>query len=364
MSQQELQITKSHLFKKLIQKRVKMLQDERSEMKGQINHLEHRLTRSTARHAALSGGGMQKVIAETIIDVRKLRERAEEQADVTLKIAQPKQEQLFKEMDNLRDECAQLNQIVNEMIEAVHTISEQTQSSAALLIQDATLQQEQLISQLDNLYNEDGMLRMAIVEARQSVFDVQKQARVEAKRLDSKTEAERDRLSTQNQALLNESRKLHGALLSATEAAHTIHSWTQLEAAQAVLEVHSATQNKDMTDSSANQEEDALHDVQGFFSVNDDFVLKVARTAIRKAEEAEQAEQSAQSAQSAHDLPNSNYTVNQATVRPFWQPSSTYSTSPDLGLQVMRASDPLFMQRIMLTLCLCLVIVVGIAMVL
>ena len=358
MSQQEQQITTSHLFKKLIQQRVDMLEHERNQMKGQINHLEHRLTRSTARHAALSGGAMQKVIAETMIHIRKLRERAEAQADFTLKMAQPKQEQLFKQMQTLRDECAQLNQTVNEMIEGVHTISEQTQSSTALLIQDATLQQEQLISQLDNLYDEDGMLRMAIVEARQSVFHVQEQARIEGKRLDRKTEAERERLSAQSQALLNEGRKLHGALLSATEAAHTIQCWTQLEAAQAVLDVHSATESKSMADTRTDQEKDARHDVPITFPVNDDFVLKVARAAIQKAE------QSAQSAQSAHNQPNSSKPINQATARPSWQPPSTYSTNPDLGLQVMSASNPLFMQRLTLTLCLCLVIVVAIAIIL
>lgn len=345
MSQQELQVTKSHLFRQLLQSRVEILEHERSQMKRQINHLERRLTHSTARHAALSGGGMQKVIAQTMVHVRGLRERAEAEADFTLKITQPKQEQLFREMERLREECTQLNQMMDEMIEGVHAISEQTQSSTGLLIQDATFQQEQLISELDHLYDENGMLRMAIVDARKHAFNVQERARTQREYLDAKAQAERERLFGQSEALLHESQKLHGALLSATEAAHTIQRWTQLDAAQAALELYSATEGKHIRESSDDEEERAQDEEQEFFPINEEFVLEAARAAIREAEEAEQTSDNL-----SHSSPQR---LSQSIISNVVGSSSLPSS--------MNASHPRRMQALVLSLCLCLVVVLALA---
>ena len=90
-----IQLTQSHLLRRLLQRRVESLENEKLQMKDRITQLEDKLENSTQRHAAISGDGMKQVMDQAIADVRGLGERAQAEADFTLKMTHPKQEKLL-----------------------------------------------------------------------------------------------------------------------------------------------------------------------------------------------------------------------------------------------------------------------------
>lgn len=270
MVEQHLHLTKSHLLRRLLQRRVETLEEEKIELRSHISELEQRLTHSTARHAALTGGGgFQNDIANTMVHVRALGERAQSEAEFTLRITRPKQETLLEGVTRLHKDSEQLCQMMGNVLEGVQAIEAQIQTSSVVLVKNANQQQEQFTSELDALYDDESELRYPMHEAQERIKDVQERARLERARLDVEAMRERERLLDQIEALQHEGQNLHTALQRALESVSTFNHWTHVEAAESLDDEQVEKIKRSLTDRG--------------YPLNEDVILEAARAAIAQA---------------------------------------------------------------------------------
>ncbi len=355
----KLQLTQSHLLRRLLQRRVETLEDEKYQMKERITQLEERLQNSTQRHAAITGDGIKEVMDQAIADVRGLGERAQAEADFTLNMTHPKQEKLLGEMKRLHDESTKLNGMLNDMMDGIRAIEEQAKTSSALLLKEATHQQEQLTGELEGLYDEEGNLRVGIVDARQNALQVQKRAQTERSRLNNEAIQERERLLAQIETLHKESQKLHVAMNQAAESAYTISRWTQLETAHA-LQAQSShdilTRTPNFTPQNGGQpgEKSAI-------PVDEDLILEAARQAIadgQKNGSLAVAPASTPPIPAAKQKQNGNGHHNgTATAAPAPATANARASSTDVETLPVTSSKLILFQRVLMAILLCLVVV-------
>lgn len=358
-----IQLTQSHLLRRLLQRRVESLENEKLNMKDKITQLEERLANSTQRHAAISGDGMEEVIEKTMADVRVLGERAQAEADFTLKMTHPKQEKLLSEMKRLHDESQKLNQMLAEMMEGIRAIEEQAKTSTALLQKEAGKKQEQLTGELEGLYDEEGNLRVAIVEARKNALQVQERAQNERARLNMEAIQERERLLSQIESLHKESKKLHVAMNQAAESAHTISRWTQIETAQALQAQSSADILAQTPSFQARQNNGQGPSHNKSLPVDEDLILEAARAAIAEA----QRNGTLDSPPSGNNMPQKK--AGGSTMVANGSPNisspalnvngSANGTGAQAAANVLPASSPklILFQRLLMAVLLCLVVV-------
>lgn len=352
-----LQLTQSHLLRRLLQRRVETLEDEKYQMKERITQLEERLQNSTQRHAAISGDGIKEVMDQAIADVRGLGERAQAEADFTLNMTHPKQEKLLGEMQRLHQESTKLNAMLTDMMEGIRAIEEQAKTSSALLLKEATHQQEQLTGELEGLYDKEGNLRVGIVDARQNALQVQKRAQTERSRLNNEAIQERERLLVQIDTLHKESQKLHVAMNEAAESAYTISRWTQLETAHA-LQAQSSHDILTRTPSFTPQNGRQPGGKSGI-PVAEDLILEAAREAIAEGQKNGSLAAAPASKpptpvgrQNGNGHHNGTQTAAPAPATANMTPSST-----NVEPLPATSSKLIFFQRVLMAILLCLVLV-------
>ena len=231
---QNVQLTKRHLLRRLLQRRIEKLEHDKVTLRKQISELEQRLSHSTQRHAALSNDGMPDVIAQTMHSVRSISQQAQAEAEFTQKIVHHKQQKLLADMTRLREESGQLYELMTEAAEGIRALAEQTQASNALLVREAHLHQEKLTGDLESLYDEKGKLCTNVAQAEQTALDVQQQAQDETHRLEAEAGKERTRQLARIESLVDESQNLHDALDRATQHIQAINQQTQTETSKLV----------------------------------------------------------------------------------------------------------------------------------
>ena len=359
-----LQLTQSHLLRRLLQRRVESLENEKLEMKGRITELEERLKSSTQRHAAITGDGIKEVMDLAMADVRGLGERAQAEADFTLNMTNPKQEKLLDEMKRLHAESTKLNGMLTDMMEGIRAIEEQAKTSSALLLKEASHQQEQLTGELEGLYDEEGNLRVAIVDARQNAMQVQKRAQTERTRLNNEAIQERERLLVQIETLRKESQKLHVAMNQAAESAHTISRWTQLETAHA-LQAQSSHDILAHVPSFTPQNGNQSGEKQGV-PLDEDLILEAARQAIEDAQKNGSLSATSSPLDSAKpSIPvgtqkkNGHRNGTQASAAPAPAAATAAPKEPATDVETLPVTSPklILFQRVLMAILLCLVIV-------
>lgn len=233
MSGSDHHLTQSHLLRRLLQRRVEMLESQNVALRTQISDLEQRLAHSTQPHAAIPDG-IQSVVAQVAEGVRTLGEQAERESATTAHRTRHRREKLLTEMLRLRRESERLTQAMDEAIEGIRAVEEQVQTSCALLLKEAHLHQEQLTGELNSLYDEKGNLRGSIADARRHVQAVQDHAEAERVRLGAEAEQERERLLAQLATLHQETQSVRIALAQTLAHTQGITRATQLETAHAV----------------------------------------------------------------------------------------------------------------------------------
>lgn len=351
-----IQLTQSHLLRRLLQRRVESLENEKLQMKERITQLEERLKNSTQRHAAITGDGMKDVMNEAIADVRGLGERAQAETDFTLKMTHPKQEKLLDEMSLLYQESKKLNKMLAEMMEGIRAIEEQAQTSSALLLKDANHRQEELTGELEALYDEEGNLRVPIVEAEQNALQVQQRAQSEHARLNGEAIQERERLLAQIEALHKESKKLHAAMNQAVECAYTISRWTQVETAYA-LQAQSSADILTRTPSFVSHQNSGLSSEKNSIPVDEDLILEAARKAISDAQNngsflPTQTPNKQKPAVASNDSTKGSYGSQAASL-------ATAHVTSSSSVEALPLSSPklILFQRVLMVVLLCLVVV-------
>jgi len=346
-----LQLTQSHLLRRLLQRRVESLEDEKLQMKERITQLEERLQNSTQRHAAITGDGIKEVMDQAIADVRGLGERAQAEADFTLNMTHPKQEKLLDEMERLHDESTKLNGMLTDMMEGIRAIEEQAKTSSALLLKEASHQQEQLTGELEGLYDEEGNLRMGIVDARQNALQVQKRAQTERSRLNNEAIQERERLLVQIDTLHKESQKLHVAMNQAAESAYTISRWTQLETAHALQ----AQSSHDILTRTPSEKKG--------IPIDEELILEAARQAIADGQKngllgAAQASKAPGSPLGPVATQNENGHRNGTqTAAPAASTANVTPSTTDVETLPVTSTKLILFQRVLMAILLCLVLV-------
>ncbi len=352
-----LQLTQSHLLRRLLQRRVETLEDEKFQMRERITQLEQRLQNSTQRHAAITGDGIKEVMDQAIADVRGLGERAQAEADFTLNMTHPKQEKLLDEMKRLHEESTKLNRMLTDMMEGIRAIEEQAKTSSALLLKEASHQQEKLTGELEGLYDEKGNLRVAIVDARQNALQVQKRAQTERSRLNGEAIQERERLLAQIDSLHKESQKLHVAMNQAAESAYTISRWTQVETANA-LQAQSSQDILAHTPSFVPQNGGSSNG-KSSIPVGEDLILEAAREAIANGQKngslgPSQPVSSAAAAVAKNKNGNGNH-----SSKPGVTPVPTNMAQSATNVETPPSTSPklILFQRVLMAILLCLVIV-------
>ena len=350
-----LQLTQSHLLRRLLQRRVETLEDEKFQMKERITQLEQRLQNSTQRHAAMTGDGIQEVMDQAIADVRGLGERAQAEADFTLNMTHPKQEKLLGEMKRLHEESTKLNRMLTDMMEGIRAIEEQAKTSSALLLKEASHQQEQLTGELEGLYDEKGNLRVAIVDARQNALQVQKRAQTERSRLNNEAIQERERLLAQIDTLHKESQKLHVAMNQAAESAHTISRWTQIETANA-LQAQSSHDILAHTPSFTPHNGGASSG-KGSIPVNEDLILEAARQAIANGQKNGSLSPTPSVKQAAPAIAKNGNGHHHSTQTAAPTPANMAQSTTNVETPPVTSPKLILFQRILMAVLLCLVIV-------
>lgn len=290
MSGSDLHLTQSHLLRRLLQRRVEMLESQNVGLRTQISELEQRLAHSTQRHAAIPDG-IQGIVTQAAEGVRTLGEQAERESATTAHRTRHRREKLLAEMVRLRRESERLTQAMDEAIEGIRAVEEQVQTSSALLLKEAHLHQEQLTGELNSLYDEKGNLRVSIADARRQVQAVQERADAERARLTTEAEQERERLLAQLASLHQESQSVRVALAQTLAHTQGITRATQLETAHAVQapapSLNGAHAVAAYTNGHGNGTGHTLSPKEAALREKDEFILAAARAALLEEAEAE-----------------------------------------------------------------------------
>ncbi len=235
MVNQDIYITRSHLLRRLLQRRVELLEAEKAELRSQVRELEERLSRSAESQVAYSGS-TQAVINETMERLRAISEQAQTESMLTMHVTRQEQEKLADEMSAILVESQQLRHMMLEAVEGVNSILERAQNSNARMVKEAHRQEEKLAREFEVLYSEEGDMSPAIVEVRRASFQIRKRAKQVAEQFEAEAKQERQQLLNEIAALHHESVQLRSALTEVLERTRSITERTQDEAEQLVAD--------------------------------------------------------------------------------------------------------------------------------
>lgn len=288
----EMHLTKSHLLRRLLQRRVELLENERATLRAQVEVLESRLSESAAAAPPQDEAGVN--LNHTLQQVRAIGERAQAEATLTLRITRQEQEQLASQIALLQQESQQLRHLVTESVEGVNSILEQAQGSAARLVREAHLQQEQLGLEVERLY-QDGS-RPTRADLRRAAFMIDEQAQQAVHQIEQEAQAERSRLLADVATLRQHSEQLHEALAIALERAHAITRQTERDTQRAIeaepqSEALPPLARKAQQHSGA-QPSSRPRPYHTMPSQNEDLILQKARRSMQAAQRARQQQES------------------------------------------------------------------------
>ena len=238
--EQNLHLTKNHLLRQLLQRRIKALESDKKVLRTQIEELEQHLVQSAKRNSNNALGAsttdkIQQAIDQSMQSVRVLSEETQEEADFTLKMVLHQQEKLLTQLVPLQQEGEQLSQKLVDAMEGIRTLEEQLKNSHALLVEDVMLRQEKLTQELKNLYDQNGYLRADQPTSKQIIADVQQRAQAEVVRIEAEAQQVRGRMVTQIDTLTHQSQKLQKAMDHVMRHVEGINRSTEAELERAVI---------------------------------------------------------------------------------------------------------------------------------